>query len=174
MRLELSRAAIAKMLDLDSGETLPLIRLEPEEIAVIFDAKMEDRTLVSLKEVPQQLLEAVILVEDERFFKHKGVDPIAIVRAALADLLHLKLVQGGSTLTQQLIKNFFLSPEKSIRRKFNEMLMAFIIERKHTKGEILEAYLNEIYLGQRGPSSVTGVAEAARLQIREGFAYLKP
>ena len=162
VRLELSRAAIAKMLDLDSGETLPLIRLEPEEIAVIFDAKMEDRTLVSLKEVPQQLLEAVILVEDERFFKHKGVDPIAIVRAALADLLHLKLVQGGSTLTQQLIKNFFLSPEKSIRRKFNEMLMAFIIERKHTKGEILEAYLNEIYLGQRGPSSVTGVAEAAK------------
>ncbi|MDP2599453.1 MAG: PBP1A family penicillin-binding protein [Deltaproteobacteria bacterium] len=162
VRLEFSKSLIVKMSDLDSGETLSLVRLEPEEIAVVFDAKMEDRTLLSLKEVPQPLLEAVILVEDERFFKHKGVDPIAIARAALADLLHLRLVQGGSTLTQQLIKNFFLTPEKSIRRKFNEMLMAVIIERKHTKGEILEAYLNEIYLGQRGPSSVTGAAEAAK------------
>ncbi len=162
VRLDINRSVIIKMSDVESGETLSLVRLEPEEIAIIFDAKMEDRTLISLKEAPSQLLEAVILVEDERFFKHKGVDPIAILRAALADLLHLRLVQGGSTLTQQLVKNFFLSPQKSLRRKFNEALMAIIIERKHTKGEILEAYLNEIYLGQRGPSSVTGVAEAAK------------
>ncbi|MDZ4224333.1 MAG: transglycosylase domain-containing protein, partial [bacterium] len=81
VRLEFSKSLIVKMSDLDSGETLSLVRLEPEEIAVVFDAKMEDRTLLSLKEVPQPLLEAVILVEDERFFKHKGVDPIAIARA---------------------------------------------------------------------------------------------
>src|SRR3989338_9091782 len=162
VRLELSQNIIQRIIDLESKEELPFIRLEPEEIATIFDAKMEDRTLVSLKDCPQYLLEAILVIEDERFFKHSGVDPIAITRALLADLLHLKLVQGGSTLTQQLIKNFFLTSEKSIKRKFNEFLMAILLEMRHSKAEIFEAYLNEIYLGQRGPSSVTGVAEATR------------
>lgn len=162
VRLELAQGGIQRMVDLESNEELPLVRLEPEEIATLFDEKMEDRTLVTLKEVPPYLLEAIITVEDERFFRHRGIDPIAIARAALADILALKLAQGGSTLTQQLVKNFFLTSKKSIRRKIDEALMALILERKHTKGEILEAYLNEIYLGQRGPSSVTGVAEASK------------
>ncbi|MDO8528181.1 MAG: PBP1A family penicillin-binding protein [Deltaproteobacteria bacterium] len=162
VRVELKQNTIARLVDLESNEELPLVKLEPEEIATLFDAKMEDRTLVTLKECPQHLLEAIIVVEDERFFSHHGVDPIAILRAGLADLLHLRLVQGGSTLTQQLVKNFFLTSKKSLSRKINEAMMAIILERKHTKGEILEAYLNEIYLGQRGPSSVTGVAEASK------------
>lgn len=162
VRLELKSRTLQRLIDLESNEELPLVKLEPEEIATLFDEKMEDRTLVTLKDCPQHLLEAIILVEDERFFRHSGVDPIAIARAAVADLLHLRLVQGGSTLTQQLVKNFFLTSKKSLRRKFNEALMAILLERKHAKAEILEAYLNEIYLGQRGPSSVTGVAEAAK------------
>lgn len=162
IRLEVSPHQLNRIIDLDSGEELPLVKLEPEEMATIFDEKMEDRTLVTLKDCPRYFLEAVIVIEDERFFKHHGVDPIAILRASVADLLALKIVQGGSTLTQQLVKNFFLSAQKSFRRKFNEALMALVLERKHTKAEILEAYLNEIYLGQNGPASVTGVAEAAK------------
>ncbi|MBI5299257.1 MAG: PBP1A family penicillin-binding protein [Deltaproteobacteria bacterium] len=162
VRLELLQGAIQRMVDLESNEDLPLVRLEPEEIATLFDEKMEDRTLITLKECPQYLLEAIITIEDERFFKHHGIDPVGIIRAAAADLLSFKLAQGGSTLTQQLVKNFFLTAKKSIRRKIDEALMALILEKKHTKAEILEAYLNEIYLGQRGPSSVTGVAEAAK------------
>lgn len=162
VRIETENETIQRIIDIESGEELPLVKLEPEEMATIFDEKMEDRTLIGLKDCPQYLLEAIIVIEDERFFKHKGVDPIAIVRAALADLLAMKIVQGGSTLTQQLVKNFFLTSKKAFRRKFNEALMALILEQKHTKAEILEAYLNEIYLGQRGPSSVTGVAEAAK------------
>lgn len=162
VRLQLEGALLKKILDLESSEELPLARLEPEEIAALFDVKMEDRTLVTLKEIPQYLLEAIILIEDERFFKHKGIDPVAILRAAVANFMHLRIVQGGSTLTQQLVKNFFLTSKKSISRKINEALMALILESKHSKAEILEAYINEIYLGQRGPSSVTGVGEAAK------------
>lgn len=162
VRLEMEGLQIKRILDLESGEELTLLRLEPEEIATLFDEKMEDRTLIHLEECPQTLLQAVILIEDERFFRHRGVDPAAILRAALADLLTLKLSQGGSTLTQQLIKNYFLTSEKSLSRKINEALMALVLERRHPKSEILEAYLNEIYLGQRGPSSVTGVGEAVK------------
>lgn len=162
IRLETQNQILKRVIDLESGEELPLVKLEPEEMAAIFDEQMEDRTIITLKECPQHLLEAIILVEDERFFKHKGVDPVAIVRAAAADLLAMKIVQGGSTLTQQLVKNFFLTSKKAFRRKINEALMAIILERKHSKAEILEAYLNEIYLGQRGATSVTGVAEAAK------------
>lgn len=162
VRLEIQSNQIHRIVDSESEEDLPLVKLEPEEVATIFDEKMEDRTLVTLRDCPQYLLEAVIVIEDERFFKHKGVDPIAIVRAAAADFFAMKIVQGGSTLTQQLVKNFFLSAQKSFRRKFNEALMAMILETKHSKAEILEAYLNEIYLGQSGPASVTGVGEATK------------
>lgn len=162
IRLEVSTNQIDRILDLDSLEELPLVKLEPEEMGTIFDEKMEDRSLVTLKDCPRYFLEAVIVIEDERFFKHKGVDPVAILRATVADLLALKIVQGGSTLTQQLVKNFFLTSKKSFQRKFNEALMAMILESRHTKAEILEAYLNEIYLGQNGPASITGVAEAAK------------
>ncbi|MBI4125464.1 MAG: PBP1A family penicillin-binding protein [Deltaproteobacteria bacterium] len=162
VRIEKEGEIVRRLTDLESGEELPLVKLEPEEMAAIFDEKMEDRTIITLKDCPQHLLEAIILIEDERFFKHKGIDPVAIARAAVADLLAMKIVQGGSTLTQQLVKNFFLTSKKAFRRKFNEALMSMILERKHTKAEILEAYLNEIYLGQRGTSSVTGVAEAAK------------
>lgn len=162
VRLVLEGQKIKEMIDLESNEKLTLVRLEPEEVATLFDEKMEDRTLIKLGDCPQYLLEAVILIEDERFFDHHGVDPIAILRAALADVITLRMSQGGSTLTQQLVKNFFLTSQKSFVRKFNEMLMAIIIESKYSKAEILTAYLNEIYLGQRGPSSVTGVGEAAK------------
>ncbi len=140
--------------NLETGEKLKMLRLEPELIASIFDEKMEDRTVVTLEEIPEELVQSVIAVEDERFFRHRGVDPIAILRALLTDILHLRIVQGGSTLTQQLVKNYFLTAERTVGRKINELIMALLLEGRFSKEEILEAYLNEIYLGQLGAVSI--------------------
>ncbi len=172
VRLSMEAGVIDDITNMDSKEQLSVVKLEPEEISSIFDERMEDRTVVTLKEVPPILLESIILIEDERFFKHKGVDPIGIMRAFGANIRSMKIAQGGSTLTQQLVKNYFLYPKKSILRKLNEMLIAIEIERHHTKGEILEAYLNEIYLGQRGASSVSGVAEAAKYYFAKNVNQL--
>jgi penicillin-binding protein 1B len=171
-RLGLTGTVISSITNLTNGEELPLLRLEPEEIASIFNEDMEDRTVVALADVPRALTEAIILIEDERFFEHSGVDPIGIMRAAVTNLKSMSIAQGGSTLTQQLVKNFFLYPKKSFVRKLNEMLMAYRIEKKHTKAEILDAYMNEIYLGQRGASSVAGVAEASKLYFAKNVDQL--
>ncbi len=157
---------------LDSGETLKTVRLEPELIASIFDEKMEDRTVVAIEQIPESLVDAVVAVEDERYYRHHGVDPIAVMRAIVVDTLHLGARQGGSTLTQQLVKNFFLTPEKTLSRKLNEMMMSFLLELHYSKDEILEAYLNEIYFGQRGPVSITGVEEASRHYFGKGVSDL--
>ncbi|MBI2341576.1 MAG: transglycosylase domain-containing protein, partial [Deltaproteobacteria bacterium] len=172
IRLDLSKNIVAKITNLATGEELSTVKLEPELVAPVFSDEMEDRTLVTLKDVPEHLIEAVILIEDERFFRHKGVDPIGIMRAAVKDLFAMKIVQGGSTLTQQLVKNYFLHNKKTITRKINEALLAMILEHRHSKAEILEAYLNEIYLGQRGRSSVMGVGEAARLYFAKNIDQL--
>lgn len=172
VRLRFAGGKIAAIRDLADDAPRELVRLEPEEIASVFNELMEDRTVVTLQEVPPYLVEAIILIEDERFFEHGGVDPIGILRAAAVNLKSMRIAQGGSTLTQQLVKNFFLYPKKSFIRKFNEMLIAWRIERHHTKAEILEAYLNEIYLGQRGASSVSGVAEASRLYFGKDVSQL--
>src|SRR3989338_331246 len=157
---------------LDVKGPLTNVKLEPELIASIFDEEMEDRTLVKLDDVPRHLIDAVIAVEDERFYVHHGVDPMAIVRAFFVDVLSGRLKQGGSTLTQQLVKNFFLTSKKSFVRKFNEIVMAVLLEQRYTKEDILEAYLNEIYLGQRGAASIAGVGEAVRLYFSKDVGQL--
>lgn len=172
VRLLLSNNIITDVVDLDSNTGLSSVKLEPESIAAIFGDNMEDRTLVTLKEVPQHLLESIILVEDERFFKHRGVDYIAILRAGLKDVAALKIVEGGSTLTQQLVKNYFLTSKRSFLRKIEEVIIAMILESKYSKGDILEAYVNEIYLGQRGNSSVSGVGEASKLYFAKNVDQL--
>jgi penicillin-binding protein 1B len=172
VRITFKSGSVVEMVNMETSEPMPLVRLEPEEIASVFNELMEDRTIVPLTDVPPELVEAIILIEDERFFEHGGVDPIGIVRAAFVNLKSMRIAQGGSTLTQQLVKNFFLYPKKSFVRKINEMVIAYRIERAHTKGEILGAYLNEIYLGQRGASSVSGVAEASRLYFGKSVSQL--
>lgn len=156
------------------GEKLTLVNLEPELVASIFDENMEDRTVVPLAKVPLHLQDAVIAIEDERFYSHFGVDPIAIMRAILADIRAMGLVQGGSTLTQQLVKNFFLHNRKTFARKLSEFFMAIIMELKYSKAEILESYLNEIYFGQRGAASISGVEEAALHYFSKHVEQLKP
>ncbi len=143
------------------GGTLPLLRLEPLEIGGIYPAHNEDRVLVRLEEVPPILIETLLTIEDRHFYTHHGVDPGAIARAMWVNLRSGRISQGGSTLTQQLVKNFFLTSERSLWRKVNEALMALLLEWRYPKQEILEAYLNEVYLGQDGPRAIHGFGRAS-------------
>ncbi len=146
----------------DQGRSLESALLEPELIGSFDNAEYVDRTPISLDEVPAHLMNAVLMVEDRRFFEHGGLDLRRIVGATLANVRAGSIRQGGSTLTQQLAKNLFLSHERTLSRKLHEAWLALRLERVHSKREILEAYLNTIYLGQRGPYSVQGVDAAAR------------
>ena len=143
------------------GKPRSRVRVDPAEIARIFPAHREDRVLLRLAEVPRAFLAILLEVEDRRFYEHFGVDPLAIARAAWANLRAGQTVQGGSTLTQQLAKNFFLSSERTIARKLNEALIALLLERRYSKHEILEGYLNEVYLGQQGSHAIHGFGRAA-------------
>ncbi len=142
------------------GKDLPLARLEPLPIGGIYPANNQDRVLVRLAEVPKQLVEALIANEDRSFYSHHGFDLRGIARAAV-NLVRRGGLQGGSTLTQQLAKNFFLSPERTLQRKLTELLMAVLLEIHYEKDEILETYLNEIYLGQDRDRAIHGVGLAS-------------
>lgn len=136
--------------------------LEPALIGGVHGASSEDRQVMRLDQLPLVLVRAVLTVEDRRFFEHHGVDGRALARAVVANVKAGGVRQGGSTLTQQLMKNFFLTDERTMTRKVREAVMAMVAERKFSKLEILENYLNEIYMGQNGVRGVHGVAEGAR------------
>ena len=144
-----------------NGRELDLARLEPVPIGSIYPAHNEDRVLVRRQDLPDHLVQALLAVEDRQFFEHPGIDLRAIARAGWSNLRAGHAVQGGSTLTQQLVKNFFLTPERSLWRKFNEALMALILEARYDKDEILEAYANEIFLGQDGERAIHGFGLAS-------------
>lgn len=136
--------------------------LAPMSLATVRGADNENRNPVPLAQIPLAMQHAVIAMEDARFYVHRGVDPLGIARALWVDLLHQSWEQGGSTLTQQLAKNVFTGNDRSADRKLREALIALALEERHSKGEILHLYLNEIYLGQAGGSSICGVDAAAR------------
>jgi penicillin-binding protein 1B len=146
----------------DEQGDLALVRLEPQYIGGIFPAHNEDRELIQLSEAPAQLVAALVVTEDKAFFDHLGVSARGIARAMMANLRAGDTVQGGSTLTQQLVKNFFLTNERSLQRKIQEALMALLLERHYSKEEILQAYLNEVYLGQAGRRAIHGFGLASR------------
>ena len=150
-----------------AGVQMDSIVLEPEEIGRIMGPKMESRRPVSLSAVSPFLQNAVIASEDARFYSHIGIDVRAIGRALFANLRKRRFAQGGSTITQQLAKNFFLSPKKTLGRKLREAELALIIEVRYSKKQILEMYLNKIYFGQEGFRGIYGIEEAA------GFYFSK-
>jgi penicillin-binding protein 1B len=124
----------------------------------------ERRRYVPLASIPKLMVQAVLAIEDRRFYEHPGVDPIGVVRAIVTNLRGDKpYLVGGSTLTQQIVKNTFLTPEKSPIRKLQEQFMALVLESRFNKDQILELYLNDVVLGQRGPFEIHGVSEAARI-----------
>jgi penicillin-binding protein 1B len=146
---------------IDNADKVPILELEPEEIMQFFGDERERRHLIDIEQVPEHLVLAVLAAEDHRFFQHYGVDFRGILRALVTNLRHGAIRQGGSTLTQQLAKNYFLTPARTLTRKLKETLLAVIIELKYDKNEILEIYLNEIYLGQKGSVAINGIGEAA-------------
>jgi penicillin-binding protein 1B len=162
LRLTLAGSTVTGIEDLSTDKELYSFELDPELISGLYQGVWEERRLVTLNEVPALLLRAIIDVEDQHFYEHRGIDVSGIVRALWVDLRRRQVVQGGSTLTQQLMKNFFLTDERSVKRKLTEALMALIVERRFSKQEILENYINEIYLGQRGAQGIYGVWEASR------------
>ncbi len=162
LRLEFTGPRLTALSDLDMHLNLNLARLDPMLIGSIYPAHKEDRVLVRLSEVPLSLVRALVTVEDRKFYSHHGVDPRGIARALLANLRGGAATQGGSTLTQQLVKNFYLTAERSLRRKFVEIIMALLLEFHYRKDEILEAYLNEIYLGQEGGRGIHGFGLASQ------------
>jgi penicillin-binding protein 1B len=168
IRIQLSNGHISKITALDNKETVQIVRLSPALIGKIFPLHDEDRVLISYKEIPNSLIKALIAVEDRHYFEHIGIDPLGILRSLFKNLLAGKISQGGSTLTQQLIKNMFLSRERTYTRKLNEMLMALMLEYHYSKQSILAAYVNEIYLGQNGARSIHGFGTAAE------FYFSKP
>ncbi len=138
-----------------------LVRLPPAEIGTILPLDARDRTLVALEDFPELLVTGLQAVEDRQFRHHRGIDPRALARAAWRNLVHGEVVQGGSTLTQQLVKNLYLTPERSLLRKFNEAVMAMSLERRHSKSDILETYLNEVWMGQSGGRAIHGFGRAS-------------
>lgn len=152
---------ITGMKDLGTHKPTYSIQLEPELISAIFQGNWHQRRLVRLSQIPPAFIDAILAAEDHRFYEHHGIDIVRIMKAAWVDLRSGHLRQGGSTLTQQLMKNFFLTNKRDWRRKIKEALMAIIAERLYSKDQILENYINDIYLGQRGQEGIYGVWEAS-------------
>jgi len=162
VRLVFDGQTLARLEKIISRSPLPLVTLEPEKLGLFFGEKREMRHLVAIGQMPQVLIDAVIAAEDSRFFEHFGLDWRGIGRALLANLRSGRIRQGGSTITQQLAKNYFLTAERTLGRKWKEMILAFVLEWRYEKIAILEMYLNEIYFGQNGSISINGVGEASR------------
>jgi len=173
VRVVLRQGRVDKITYESSGRALDLFRLEPIAIGGIYTSGNEDRQLVRYNQVPRHFIDALIAVEDKRFYFHQGVDPKALLRAVVTTATG-RGVQGGSTITQQLVKNFFLTPERTLKRKVNEMLMAFLVELHYEKNEILETYLNEVYFGQDGTRAIHGVGLASRFYFGRSVEQLKP
>ena len=145
-----------------NGSELGILRLDPALIASIYPAHNEDRELIKIELLPEKVKLAIIAVEDRNFYSHFGVSLTSIVRAMWANIKAGKAVQGGSTITQQLVKNFYLTSERTIWRKLNEAIMSLLLEVHYEKDQILEAYINEIYLGQDGKRAIHGFALASK------------
>jgi penicillin-binding protein 1B len=155
-----------------AGKPAKSAMLEPPLLASFYDKEMEERRPVTLEELPDPVVKTVLAAEDSGFFIHPGVSPTGIVRAVLVDLRGGEKQQGGSTITQQLVKNVYLSSRRTFRRKAKEAVIAMMLELRHGKKAILAAYLNEIYLGRSGSANLVGLGAAARAYFGRDAAEL--
>jgi penicillin-binding protein 1B len=162
VRVSFRGSLIDNVVSLRQAGAIENAALEPELLTSILSDQLENRRPVTLDQVPKSLQDAVVVVEDVRYWHHPGVDPLGVFRALFRNVRAGGVVEGGSTLTQQLVKNYYLTAEKTPKRKIVEAFMAVILDAKYSKREILEAYLNDIYLGRNRSISILGVGEAAR------------
>ncbi|WP_437883722.1 penicillin-binding protein 1B [Pseudomonas sp. LRF_L74] len=172
LRVRFSGDYVAGLTRGDGGK-LDVARMEPLLIGGLYPAHHEDRILIKLDQVPPYLIDTLVAVEDRDYFNHFGVSPKGIARAVWINATAGQLRQGGSTLTQQLVKNFFLTNERSLTRKANEAMMAVLLELHYDKREILEAYLNEVFLGQDGQRAVHGFGLASQYFFSQPLSELK-
>jgi penicillin-binding protein 1B len=173
IRVQFADGQVILLEDMASGQPVDLLRLEPPQIGSFYPARREDRVLIRLDQAPQTLLKALFASEDHDFYAHHGVSLRGIFRALYVNLRAGGIVQGGSTLTQQLVKNFYLSSERTWWRKINEIVMSMILDARYTKEEILEAYLNEIYLGQDGSRAIHGFGLASQYYFGRSIEELE-
>ena len=159
--VDFSGSEIQKIRSMDTGAALDSADVEPELLTSLFDSSREKRRSLSYNDIPKVMRDAVISVEDRRFFEHPGFDPIRILGAAWADLRHGARVQGGSTISMQVARSFFFNTDRTWRRKVAETVVALELEHRFNKQQIFELYANEIYLGNRGSFAIHGFGEAS-------------
>src|SRR6185369_9557834 len=165
--------AITKITDSDTKRNLDSSVLEPELVTAISNEKQRQKQkLVTFKDLPKDYVNAVIAIEDRQFFEHSGINFRGIMRALWRDASEGQLQEGGSSITQQLVKNFFLTPERTLKRKTQEMMIALVLETKLNKEGIFQLYANEVYMGQAGSYSINGVGEAASAYFNKDVVNL--
>lgn len=163
---------VVTITDLETRRNLDSATLEPEMVTAISNEKRQRQKLVTLKDLPKDYVNAVLAIEDRQFFQHPGINLRGIIRALWRDAGEGEIQQGGSSITQQLVKNFFLTRERTLERKLQEMMIALVLETKLSKEEIFQLYVNEIYMGQSGSFSINGVGEAASVYFNKDVVNL--
>lgn len=163
---------IQSITDLDNRQRLGQAEVEPELISSVVNQEREKRKIIEFKDLPKPLVTAIIAIEDRQFFDHVGINWRGVLRALFRDYQARELREGGSSITQQLVKNLYLKPERTWKRKFSEAYMSIILEQRLDKKQIMAMYCNQIYLGQRGGFSINGFGEAARSYFGKDIADL--
>ena len=173
LQIVTSAGYVTQLLNVETGRDEAIFRLDPLMLGTLFAGEGEDRIIVKLTDVPVELRQGLVAVEDRKFYDHNGIDLKGIVRAALANLKAMSKRQGASTLTQQMTRSYFYNNERTFRRKIKEILVALLLERKYAKEDILETYFNEIYMGQAGKRSIHGMGLASRYYFNKPLSELE-
>ena len=175
LRINLEGNLILSMSNVVTGKEIYTAELEPELIGRFFGEKYrEERDIVTFDQVSPYLINAIVSIEDNSFFEHHGINFRGLLRSTLINIKNMRAVQGGSSITQQLVKNFYLTSVKTYTRKIKEAIMAVVLEMLYSKKDIFECYLNEVYFGHSGSVSICGVGEASKFYFGKSVINLKP